>query len=104
MNLYYTKLKMSTSCHPQTDCALEMMKRMTENYLRCNVSHHQNEWDELLLAAEFVYNSAVNENFVMSLFETDIGYNAKSQSNLLCGAENNCRQRWSIQEKAEMLF
>ena len=58
MKLCGVKLKMSASKHPQTDGATEIMNIMVENYLRCYFSYHQNDWDELLPAAEFAYNSA----------------------------------------------
>lgn len=67
------KLKTSTSRHPQTDGASEVMNRMVENYIRCYCSYHQNDWDKLLPAAQFVYNSAVSEDLGMSLFELDLG-------------------------------
>ncbi len=37
MDLWGVKLKMSSSRHPQTDGASEVMNRMVENYLRCYV-------------------------------------------------------------------
>jgi len=73
MELCGIQLKMSSSRHPQTDGASEIMNRMVENYLRCYCSYHQDDWDELLPAAEFAYNSAVTEDLGMSPFEVDLG-------------------------------
>ena len=73
MELCGVQLKMSSSRHPQTDGASEIMNRMVENYLRCYCSYHQDDWDELLPAAEFAYNSAVTEDLGMSPLEMDIG-------------------------------
>ena len=78
MELCGVKLKMSTSRHPQTDGASEIMNRMVENYIRCYCNYHQNNWDELLPAAEFAYNSAISEDIGMSPFEMDLGYLPKS--------------------------
>ena len=87
MSLCGIKLKMSTSRHPQTDGASEIMNRMIENYLRCYCSIHQNDWDELLPAAEFAYNSAVTEDLGMSPFELDLGWIPKSPLDMLSGSE-----------------
>ena len=87
MKLCAVKLKMSTSKHSQTDGATEIMNRMVENYLRCYCSYHQNDWDELLPAAEFAYNSAVTDDLGMSLFELDLGWTPKSPLDMLSGKE-----------------
>ena len=88
MELCGIKLKMSTSRHPQTDGASEIMNRMVENYLRCYCNYHQNDWDELLPAAEYAYNSAVSEDLGMSPFEMDLGWNPKSPLDMLCSTSD----------------
>ena len=60
MKLCDIQMKISSSRHPKTDGASEVINRMIENYLRCYCSYHQNDWDDLLPAAEFAYNSAVS--------------------------------------------
>ncbi len=67
MELCGIKLKMSSSRHPQTDGASEAMNRMVENYLRCYCSYHQNDWSEPLSSAGFAYNSAVSDDFRLSV-------------------------------------
>jgi len=88
MELVGVQLKMSTSRHPQTDGASEIMNRMVENYLRCYCNYHQDNWDELLPAAEFAYNSAVSEDIGMSPFELDLGWNPKSPLDMLSSRED----------------
>jgi len=83
MELCGVKLKMSTSRHPQTDGASEVMNRMVENYLRCYCSYHQDDWDELLPSAEFAYNSSVSEDLSISPFELDLGWVPKSPLDLI---------------------
>ena len=78
---------MSTSRHPQTDGASEIMNRMIENYLRCYCSYHQNDWDELLPAAEFAYNSAVSDDLCVSPFEADLGCVSRSPLDFISGSE-----------------
>ncbi len=83
MDLCGEKLKMSSSRHPQSDGASEVMNRMVENYLRCYSSYHQNDWDELLSSAEFAYNSAISDDLGMPPFEMDLGWNPKSPVDML---------------------
>ena len=54
------------------------MNRMVENYLRCYCSIHQDEWDILLPAAEFAYNSAGSKDLSASPFEVDLGWKPPS--------------------------
>ena len=104
MELLGVQLKMSTSRHPQTDGSSEIMNRMVENYLRCYCNYHQNNWDELLPAAEFAYNSAVSEDMGMSPFEIDLGWNPKSPLDLLASPEdkNETVEEFKVKLKASL--
>lgn len=62
---------------------------MVEKYLRCYRSYHGDDWDEALPAAEFLYNSAVTEDFGMSHFEMKIGWNPKSGLEFVNGYESS---------------
>ena len=100
MELCGYKLKMSSSRHPQTDGSSEIMNRLVENYLRCYCNYHQDNWDELLPAAEFAYNSAISEHLCMSPFEMDLGWNPKSPlDSLIPSVETNA----SVEEFKTML-
>ena len=83
MEMLNIKLNRPTSYHPQTDGSSEIMNRMVENYIRCYCSYNQDDWDDLLPAAEFAYNSSVSESLGMSPFELDLGWNPKSPIDLL---------------------
>ena len=83
MKLCGIKTKMSTSHHPQTDGISEVMNRMVGNYLRCYCSLNQKDWDELLPAAEFAYNSAESTDLGCSPFEVDLGWKPKGPLDLL---------------------
>ena len=56
---------------------------MVENFLRCYCSVRQTDWDKLLPAAEFAYNSATSSDLGCSPFEVDIGWNPRSPLDLL---------------------
>ena len=75
------------------------MNRMVENYLRCYCSYHQNEWDELLPAAEFSYNSEVADDLGMSPFELDLRWTPKSPLNTLSGKEIRAQNVEEFNEK-----
>ena len=59
------------------------MNRMIENYLRCYCSLRQDDWDLLLHAAEFAYNSAETQELGASPFEVDIGWKPRSPMDVL---------------------
>lgn len=52
---------MSMIHHPQSDGLSEVMNRKAENFIRCYCALNQKNWAELLLAAEFSYNSEITE-------------------------------------------
>ncbi len=99
MELSGVKLKMSTSRHPQTDGASEIMNRMIENYLRCYVSYHQDDWDDLLASAEFAYNSSVTEDLGCSPFELDIGWKPKTVLDFISKSEVNVQSLDELKSK-----
>lgn len=70
--------KMSTSHHPQTDGATEIMNRTISNYLKCYFAFHQCDWGSLLFRAEFPYNFARVDLLNMSPFEANRGRSHKS--------------------------
>jgi hypothetical protein len=68
-----TKLKMSTSFHPQTDGQTERANRTLEEYLRAHVNYHQNDWDKHLISAEIAYNNSVNASTGFTPFYLNYG-------------------------------
>lgn len=85
MKLCNVQLKLSTTRHPQTDGSSEVMNRLVENYLRSYCSYPQDDWENLLLSAEFAHNSAVTEDLGVSPFELVIGWNPHSTLDFLSG-------------------
>src|SRR6266446_2756488 len=73
MDLLGVKLTPSTPYHPQTDGQMERVNQEIEAYLRVFVNHHQDDWADWLLLAEFAYNNHVHASTRRTPFELDMG-------------------------------
>jgi hypothetical protein len=68
MGMLGTSLDMSSARYLESDGQLERTIQTVEQYLRIFVKYNQKNWDELLVLAEFCYNSVEHEAIGMSLF------------------------------------
>ncbi|KAL0301975.1 UNVERIFIED_CONTAM: hypothetical protein Sradi_6474300 [Sesamum radiatum] len=68
-----TKLKFSTTNHPQIDDKIERVNALVEDYLRHYVSATQRNWVDLLDVAQFSYNLHKSLATGMSPFELAYG-------------------------------
>ncbi|CAA7399126.1 unnamed protein product [Spirodela intermedia] len=68
-SLLGTKLKFSTTYHPQTDAQTEVVNCSLGNLLRSLVGESLTTWDLIIPRAEFAYNSSTNRTTSMSPFE-----------------------------------
>uniref|UniRef100_A0A8C5QE97 Gypsy retrotransposon integrase-like protein 1 n=1 Tax=Leptobrachium leishanense TaxID=445787 RepID=A0A8C5QE97_9ANUR len=64
---------LSTAYHPQTNGQTERTNGTLEQYLRCFVSHPQDDWYDLLPTAEFAYNNQVHRSTCQSPFHLNYG-------------------------------
>lgn len=64
-----TKIKMSTSYHPQTDGQTERVNQCIEMFLRCVAGHKPQTWDSWLSLAEWWYNTNHHTALGMSPFQ-----------------------------------
>ena len=78
-----TKLKMSTSRHPQTDGQTEKANQTLEDILRAYVSPYHDDWDQHLTMAEFAYNDSVNATTGFTPFYLNHGRHPNTPLNLL---------------------
>ncbi len=69
--------KMLTAYHSQTDRQSKQMNQTVEMYLRHYVNRNQNNWVQLLLTAQFVYNNTQNEITEETPFWANYEYNLK---------------------------
>jgi hypothetical protein len=63
----------STAYHPQTDGQTEHINQELKQFVHIFTSYKQDDWDELLPAAEFAYNNHVYSLTQQVPFMTDTG-------------------------------
>jgi len=83
MKLCDVKLAMSTAFHPQTDGQTENVNKFLESMLRCSMNYEQDNWETLLPACEFAYNSSTHSSTGFSPFLLDCGFEPLTPVNLL---------------------
>ncbi len=66
-----------TAYHPQTDGQTEHVNQELETYIRMFCNHHQNDWDDLLPAAEFALANHVHASTQVTPFMVDTGRNPR---------------------------
>jgi RNase H-like domain found in reverse transcriptase/Reverse transcriptase (RNA-dependent DNA polymerase)/Integrase zinc binding domain/Aspartyl protease/Chromo (CHRromatin Organisation MOdifier) domain len=85
--LLHTKLKMSTSAHPQSDGQTENANRTLLRLLRSYCEANPRTWDELLCMAELAYNSHVHASTGVSPFFANYGRHPVMPMDLLLPTE-----------------
>lgn len=77
-----TKLHMSFSYHPESDCQTEVMNRCLEAYLRCFAVDQPRSWSLWVSWAEFLYNSLFHGSAGITSFEIVCGRKPQMLHNL----------------------
>jgi hypothetical protein len=75
--IFKVKIKLSSAYHPQTDVQMERINQMMEQYVRCTINYHQDNWTKLLPLAEFVYNNTIQGFTQQTPFVANYGYHPK---------------------------
>jgi hypothetical protein len=78
-----TKLAMSTAYHPQTDGQTERLNRTMEEMLRSYVAYDMRDWDVLLPAVGFAYNSSVQASTKHTPFYLNYGFHPRHPLSVL---------------------
>lgn len=73
-----TKLRMSSTAHPQTDGQTENKNQFLEQYIRCFTSYQQDDWVDLLPTAEFALNSSQSASTGISPFYANYGFHPRA--------------------------
>ena len=80
--------RFSTAYHPQTQGQVENNNKWMETYLWMFCSHHQDDWADLLLMAEFAYNNHHHPLIDTMPFFTNYGYHP-TLTNILSAAQSD---------------
>ena len=67
------KLAATTVYHPQGDGQTERINQELEQFLRLFINQRQDDWDDLLLFAEFQYNNHIHSTTQNVPFLLDTG-------------------------------
>ncbi|WVY93439.1 hypothetical protein V8G54_032527 [Vigna mungo] len=86
--LYGTRLRMSTSYHPETDGQTEVFNRVLEQYLRSFVHSNPSQWSKHLALAEWSYNTSTHSSTGYSPFNIIYGKPAPSIPHYLVGSSS----------------
>jgi len=78
-----TRLKKSTTFHPQTDGQTKVVNRTMIQLLRGYCSKHPKLWDEHLCYVQYAYNHAKHSFTQRSPFETCFGFIPRSPLDLV---------------------
>ena len=82
-----TKLKRSTTFHPQTSRHTDVVNRKVVHLLRGYCNKHPKLWDEQIQYVQHAYNRAMHSSTQSSPFETCFGYFPKTPLDLTYGRE-----------------
>ena len=81
-----SKLRLSSTYHPQMDGQTERTIQSLEDLLRACVLEQRGSWDTYLLLIEFTYNNSYHSSIGMAPFEALYGWRCRT---LLCWHESS---------------
>ena len=77
LELLGIKRCLSSAYHPQSDGQSERANQVLQQYLRCFVSYHQDDWVSLLPLAEFSFNNTLNASTGFTPFFLNSGFHPR---------------------------
>ncbi|KAM0028068.1 putative nucleotidyltransferase, Ribonuclease H [Helianthus debilis subsp. tardiflorus] len=101
--LSQTKLKLSTSYHPQTDGQTEVLNRCLEAYLRCFASEQPTKWSAYLPWAEYSYNTGYHTATGTTPFSAVYGREPPSLFPYVAGETKNAELEQQLVDRDAMI-
>ncbi|WVZ01419.1 hypothetical protein V8G54_027488 [Vigna mungo] len=98
-----TKLRMSTTYHPQSDGQTEVINKTLQQYLRCFVHHKPSLWGKFLPWAEWCFNTTINISIKMTPFEVVYGHPPPSIPQGLSSDTSNAAVQFELQSRADII-
>jgi len=83
------KTKMSTIEHSQMNNQIKKLNQIMKQYLKCYVNYQQNNWIELLSAAQFTYNNSTQAFTEISSFQTEYERDMNINDEMIKSKKNN---------------
>ena len=71
------EIKLSSTYHPQIDSQTKRVNQVIEQYLRCFINYHQDNWIDLLPLAEFAYNNTIQDSTKQTPFFANYGHHPR---------------------------
>ena len=93
------KTKMSTTEHSQMNDQTEKLNQIVKQYLKCYMNYQQDNWIELLLAAQFAYNNSTQAFTEISSFQAEYNRDMQINSKMIKSKKNN---KQAIQQDKKM--
>ena len=79
---------MSSAYHLQIDGQTERINQVLEQYLRCAINYHQDNWVDLLPLAEFAYNNTIQDSTKRTPFFANYGHHPRFDQFQLSTSKN----------------
>ena len=95
------KRKLNIAFHSQIDEQTERQNQTLKHYLRCYCNYKQNNWNFLLLLAQYVYNSAAHASTKLSSFEAVFDYQTDFQFDW---DERKCFDVSAVKDRIQLLW
>ena len=80
---------MSTIEHLQMNDQIEWLNQIVKQYLKCYVNYQQDNWIELLLTAQFIYNNSTQTFTEISSFQAEYDRDMQINDEMIKSKENN---------------
>lgn len=94
-----TKLKQSTTFHPQTDGQTEVINHLVIHLLGGYNSRHSKTWDETFHICNLPFNCAMHSSMEKSTFEVCLVFQPQSFQQLIEALEDYTVKEWIVFEK-----
>ena len=97
-----TKLKYSTTFHPQTDGQIKRTNHVLEDMLRACALDFKRGWSKYLYLAEFAYNNSYQAKIKVALYEALYGCHCRSPLTWHEVGEKKVLE-WDLQKNTQLI-